>query len=81
MCRDLAARNVLLDAKLMAKISDFGRAACLKDEEDSIVDILLNDAPVRWMAPESLHSCSYSRASDVWYVNVLYRCTSRILTL
>ena len=65
-CRDLAARNVLLDVNLGAKISDLGRAVCLDIGQDSVVDTSLKDTPVRWMAPECLHSCSYYRASDVW---------------
>jgi len=65
-CRDLAARNVLLHNNLNAKISDFGRAVCLDDEQESVVDVTLKDSPVRWMAPECLHSCSYCISSDVW---------------
>lgn len=68
--RDLAARNVLLADNLLAKVSDFGRAVCLHLEQAEIVDTDLHDAPIRWLAPESLHSCAYSTNSDVWYVRL-----------
>ena len=80
-CRDLAARNVLLDINLGAKISDLGRAVCLDIEQDSVVDTSLEDTPVRWMAPECLHSCSYYRASDVWYVVAVLASFARLIPL
>jgi serine/threonine protein kinase len=64
---DLAARNVLLDENLLAKVSDFGTARSRKStnaESDQDLDVL---GPYKWQAPEVLASVdSVSETSDVW---------------
>ena len=67
--RDLASRNVLLDASHACKIADFGmsRATIDKDYYRSRGGPL----PVRWTAPESLEYQKFSEQSDVWSFGVL----------
>ncbi|XP_055349133.1 uncharacterized protein LOC129596008 isoform X2 [Paramacrobiotus metropolitanus] len=69
---DLAARNILLDAKLRAKIANFGRARFEGDLE-MVAENEDNPLPARWMAPEILTSgfgpCQCR--SDVWSFGVL----------
>ena len=70
--RDIAARNCLLGAspRYPAKISDFGlsRVAGPTCGYKSATEMKL---PVRWMAPESFLSLTFSQKSDVWSWGIL----------
>jgi len=66
--RDLALRNVLLDAKLTAKISDFGLA---KFYEDFYKEPVNSPIPVRWASPEVLTQGECTSKSDVFSFAVL----------
>uniref|UniRef100_A0A1A8N271 receptor protein-tyrosine kinase n=2 Tax=Nothobranchius pienaari TaxID=704102 RepID=A0A1A8N271_9TELE len=68
--RDVAARNVLLTDRHVAKICDFGLARDIRNDDSYIVqgNALL---PVKWMAPESIFECVYTVQSDVWSYGVL----------
>uniref|UniRef100_A0A182ISI3 Uncharacterized protein n=1 Tax=Anopheles atroparvus TaxID=41427 RepID=A0A182ISI3_ANOAO len=67
---DLAARNVLLCERNVAKICDFGlartmsRAACYKKKSN-------DPLPIKWLAIESLSEKLFSVKSDVWAYGVL----------
>ncbi|GAB1609011.1 angiopoietin-1 receptor-like [Argonauta hians] len=65
--RDVAARNILLGDKLVAKVADFG----LSKNEDTYVKVSNTRVPVRWMAIESLFNNIYTIQSDVWSFGVL----------
>ncbi|XP_059160986.1 fibroblast growth factor receptor 2-like isoform X2 [Physella acuta] len=65
--RDVAARNVLLADKLVAKIADFG----LSKNDQTYVKTSSTRVPIRWMAVESLFSNTYTLQSDVWSFGVL----------
>ena len=78
---NLSASNLFLDTYGTVKIADFSRARregtaveddshlCIPDEE------LKSDCSVRWMAPEVITGRKWSRASDVWYVVLIYAVT------
>ncbi|KDO21970.1 TKL protein kinase [Saprolegnia parasitica CBS 223.65] len=59
--RDLKSRNVLLDAKKGAKLSDFGVS---KAESENTMTCGVGT--YRWMAPEVLQDSHYSVAADVY---------------
>ncbi|GFS11684.1 receptor protein-tyrosine kinase [Elysia marginata] len=65
--RDVAARNVLLGDKLVAKIADFG----LSKNDQTYVKTSSTRVPIRWMAVESLFNNTYTLQSDVWSFGVL----------
>ncbi|XP_061182220.1 angiopoietin-1 receptor-like [Saccostrea echinata] len=65
--RDVAARNVLLDEHLIAKVADFG----LSKNDDTYVKTSNTRVPVKWLAPESLFNATYTSQSDVWSFGVL----------
>ncbi|XP_022314802.2 uncharacterized protein LOC111119192 isoform X1 [Crassostrea virginica] len=65
--RDVAARNVLLDEHLIAKVADFG----LSKNDDTYVKTSVTRVPVKWLAPESLFNATYTSQSDVWSFGVL----------
>ena len=68
--RDVATRNVLLDATMVAKVSDFGLATALQEGGKRYIraDELL---ALRWCAVEVIKEGKYSVQSDVWAFGVL----------
>ncbi|XP_047463799.1 macrophage colony-stimulating factor 1 receptor 2 isoform X2 [Mugil cephalus] len=68
--RDVAARNVLLTDRRVAKICDFGLARDIRNDDSYIVHGNAR-LPVKWMAPESIFQCVYTVQSDVWSYGVL----------
>ncbi|XP_072230619.1 macrophage colony-stimulating factor 1 receptor 2-like [Leuresthes tenuis] len=68
--RDVAARNVLLTDRRVAKICDFGLARDIRNDDSYIVQGNAR-LPVKWMAPESIFQCIYTVQSDVWSYGVL----------
>lgn len=65
--RDIAARNCLYDKKNLVKLSDFGLS-----RKGSIYQMKkATKMPIRWLAPESLQTFTFSRASDVYTYGVL----------
>lgn len=66
---DVAARNILLGPGDIPKLTDFGMSRIVQNESgqsQTNTDV----GPVRWMAPESIKSLTYSTASDVWTFGV-----------
>ncbi|TNN56835.1 Macrophage colony-stimulating factor 1 receptor 2 [Liparis tanakae] len=68
--RDVAARNVLLTDRCVAKICDFGLARDIRNDDSYIVQGNAR-LPVKWMSPESIFQCVYTVQSDVWSYGVL----------
>ncbi|KAM9781866.1 macrophage colony-stimulating factor 1 receptor 2 [Syngnathus typhle] len=68
--RDVAARNVLLTERHVAKICDFGLARDIRNDDSYIVQGNAR-LPVKWMSPESIFQCVYTVQSDVWSYGVL----------
>eukprot|EP00049_Salpingoeca_infusionum_P016616 m.341810 g.341810 ORF g.341810 m.341810 type:complete len:2215 (+) comp16115_c0_seq9:108-6752(+) len=68
--RDVAARNVLLSSEMRCKISDFGLAREM-EEDDTYYRSRGGQLPVRWTAPEALDSHKFSEKTDVWSFGVL----------
>jgi proto-oncogene tyrosine-protein kinase Ret len=64
--RDLACRNILVDDTEVLKIADFGLARNTEEYMSSMKDKL----PIRWMAPETFLSGSFTEKSDVWSFGV-----------
>ncbi|KAI1899785.1 hypothetical protein AGOR_G00065320 [Albula goreensis] len=67
--RDLAARNCLVDKDLTVKVSDFGMARYVLDDQYTSSEG--TRFPVKWSAPEVLNYTRYSSKSDVWSFGVL----------
>ncbi|XP_023656564.2 cytoplasmic tyrosine-protein kinase BMX isoform X2 [Paramormyrops kingsleyae] len=67
--RDLAARNCLVHKNLTVKVSDFGMARYVMD--DQYTSSAGTTFPVRWSAPEVLSYTRFSSKSDVWAFGVL----------
>ncbi|XP_020915021.1 uncharacterized protein LOC110252540 isoform X3 [Exaiptasia diaphana] len=68
--RDLAARNVLVGDKLRCKITDFGMARVLNNQ-DIYTKRTNGLLPVKWMSLESLLYQKYTTKSDVWSFGVV----------
>jgi len=62
--RDLASRNLLLDAQLNIKITDFGLSRVMTESETNFTQSEVG--PLKWMAPESITSKEYSPKTDVY---------------
>uniref|UniRef100_A0A4W5Q022 Tyrosine-protein kinase n=1 Tax=Hucho hucho TaxID=62062 RepID=A0A4W5Q022_9TELE len=67
--RDLAARNCLVNDALVVKVSDFGMARYVLD--DQYTSSSGTKFPVKWSPPEVFNFCKYSSKSDVWSFGVL----------
>uniref|UniRef100_A0A673WC59 Tyrosine-protein kinase n=1 Tax=Salmo trutta TaxID=8032 RepID=A0A673WC59_SALTR len=67
--RDLAARNCLVNDALVVKVSDFGMARYVLD--DQYTSSSGSKFPVKWSPPEVFNFCKYSSKSDVWSFGVL----------
>uniref|UniRef100_A0A672PI39 Activated CDC42 kinase 1-like n=1 Tax=Sinocyclocheilus grahami TaxID=75366 RepID=A0A672PI39_SINGR len=68
--RDLATRNVLLAARELVKIGDFGLMRGLDQDRDHYIMTAHKRIPFAWCAPESLRVGTFSHASDVWMFGV-----------
>lgn len=72
LCRDLAARNILVFSKNKVKISDFGLSRALgvgKDYYQTNFNVNLK-LPIAWCAPECISYLRFTSASDVWAYGV-----------
>ncbi|XP_062240146.1 tyrosine-protein kinase Tec isoform X3 [Platichthys flesus] len=67
--RDLAARNCLVNDALVVKVSDFGMARYVLDNQYTSSSGA--KFPVKWSPPEVFNFCRYSSRSDVWSFGVL----------
>eukprot|EP00043_Microstomoeca_roanoka_P011985 m.113350 g.113350 ORF g.113350 m.113350 type:complete len:2370 (-) comp15356_c3_seq2:346-7455(-) len=68
--RDVAARNVLLSSEMRCKISDFGLAREM-EEDDTYYKSRGGQLPVRWTAIEALEDRKFNEKTDVWSCGVL----------
>ena len=64
ICRDIAARNVLVASADSVKLADFGLSRWV--EEQSYYKATAGKLPIKWMAPESINFKRFTAASDVW---------------
>jgi hypothetical protein len=67
--RDIAARNVLLNSELVAKLSDFG--LCRQVDENGECVESEGQFPVKHMAPEALKYGRFSEKSELWSYGIL----------
>lgn len=68
---DIAARNCLVGANNLVKISDFGMTKKLAGVNLEYVPTMSIKVPVKWCAIEILEERRFSEASDVWACGVL----------
>ncbi|PRP86359.1 hypothetical protein PROFUN_05500 [Planoprotostelium fungivorum] len=67
--RDLALRNILLNDRLEAKVSDFGLSRVNGSEDGSTTANAVG--PLKWMSPEAITENKYSTKSDVFSFGVV----------
>lgn len=64
LCRDIAARNVLVSSHTCVKLADFGLSRWVQDQ--SYYKASKGKLPIKWMSPESINFRRFTTASDVW---------------
>ncbi|OWA53346.1 Vascular endothelial growth factor receptor 1 [Hypsibius exemplaris] len=69
--RDIAARNVLVTDRTIAKLSDFGMAVQWTHDTSVTEKDFDYPMPIKWMAPESILRKTFSQKSDVWAFGIL----------
>ncbi|XP_018496425.2 tyrosine-protein kinase receptor TYRO3-like [Galendromus occidentalis] len=69
--RDVAARNILVESNSCAKLSDFGLAHCLEEDDILPAHFLGRCFAAEWQAPESILHDMFTTKSDVWSFGVL----------
>jgi len=69
--RDIAARNYLVSDENKVKLSDFGLAKHITDENYYGNESKEDQLPVRWCAPEVLVKRKFSTKSDVWSFGIV----------
>jgi len=67
---DLAARNVLVGAEALVKISDIGLGRHTYPHEYYALAGVKTPLPVRWLPPESVFTGVVTSESDVWSLAV-----------
>ncbi|GMR53083.1 hypothetical protein PMAYCL1PPCAC_23278, partial [Pristionchus mayeri] len=68
--RDVAARNILVDAFDTCKIGDFGLCREVGKAPEHYQS-MSGRLPIRWMSPEAIEFSHFSSSSDVWSYGVL----------
>lgn len=70
--RDLASRNILVDAADKVKVSDFGLSRALVRKSATYYRSVneTDKMPIRWASPEVLKERKFSERSDVWAFGV-----------
>lgn len=66
--RDLAARNVLMQSTTHLKITDFGLAKLLDNEDE--FKAVGGKMPIKWLALECIQERVFTHKSDVWSYGV-----------
>eukprot|EP00051_Salpingoeca_urceolata_P025605 m.462593 g.462593 ORF g.462593 m.462593 type:complete len:1011 (+) comp20351_c1_seq3:866-3898(+) len=69
--RDLSARNILVNAKLIAKVADFGLSTAVATMNDYYNGDKQQHVPVRWMGPEIISGGKFTVQSDVFSFGVV----------
>nr|XP_047132522.1 tyrosine-protein kinase receptor torso-like [Hydra vulgaris] len=68
--RDLAARNILVGNKRNIKISDFGLARKINDDQIYVCK-KNRRLPIKWMSVEAIFDSSFTSCSDVWSYGIV----------
>ncbi|KAF7081681.1 hypothetical protein CFC21_085598 [Triticum aestivum] len=67
---DLKPENVMLDAGMEAKITDFGLARCLVDGHSIVYTKIIRGTP-GYMAPENINTGEISLKSDIYALGII----------